>query len=148
MKSKEEVQSLKEGDILWDKMTRDHEGNPLQWKVSGEMQIARHNKESFIRRIELVMELTDEEIDDLKAKLEGADPEVLDNLKNLKGYKVLNEDTMYDYTKNQAIAKLTFILWDMEDGMTQELIEQFEEVSTELLSHKTLEERFKKLDLM
>jgi len=148
MKSREEVQALKEGDILWDKMTRDHNGNPLKWKVVGELKPSRHNPESFLRQIELILELSDEEIEKLKLEVPREEHDILENLKELKGYKVLNEDSMYDYTTDETIARLTFVLWDMEDGITPELKEEFQKLSSKILSRRSAKERLERLDLI
>jgi len=133
MKEREEVERLVEGELLYDKMTRDQHGNPLVWKVIGPLQQARHNKDYFIRQVELV--------EDEEEKIEGEDAEAQ------RGYQVISPDNMDQFCKNQDIARLYFLLWDMEDGITGDQLILLRRIVDRLESKPTMAERLKGLGL-
>lgn len=134
MKSREDVEALKSGDILYDKMTRDQHGKPLKWKIVGPTMQARHNPEFFIRAVELV--------EDAENPIEGPDAEAQ------RGYQNISPDNMDQFCRNEDIAHATFILWDMEDGMTQELRDRLWSIVDKILQSPTTGKRFKNLDLL
>ena len=134
MKSREEVEALKEGDLLYDKMTRDQHGKPLVWKVAGPLRQARNNPDYWIRQIELVEEE--------EKPVEGPDAEAQ------RGYHVINPENMEQLCSNEDIAEAYFILWDLEDGITEELRDKLWNVVDRIIQSPTVGQRFKGLDLL
>ena len=148
MKTSEEVENLPEGTVLWDKMTRDHEENPLQWKIVGPHQKARHNSNVFIRRMELSFELTDDEKLDLTEK-QGLTAK---QVESLRGYKALSQDNMYDFTTNETLARLSFAMWDLEDGVTPDNYEALQklvaQLSNDVVDPEESANRLKKMGIL
>lgn len=132
MKTPKEVEALAEGDILYDKLSYDKNGNPLSYKITGPHQKARHNEEYFIRRMELIED----------EKPEGEDAE------SVRGYYSINPENLDQFCKDEEIARVYHLLYKMEDGITVKLRNALWEVVDKILQKPSVQERFKGLDLM